>query len=192
MSTSILDSRRVWPVAWIAGLALFACQSQPDTQEAQPVERDIDADLAVTEQPEPEVLPEIKATPEEASFLLDSFEALANPPEVLDTSPEAVAMRTIARYFQADQDASVLTRAEVLESFAVMEQVGIADDVLTQPEFRGTYNRRRMAVPGDERRDVQDLMRGRDPWLALTAVIDADSDGALSLTEMRAFVADRL
>lgn len=180
------------PWAWVAGLTLFACQSQPATEEAQPVERDLNASLAVTEEPEPDVLPKVAATPEEASFLLDSFEVLANPPEVLDTSPEAIAMRTIARYFQADQDASVLTRAEVLESFAIMEQVGLADDLLTQPEFRGTYNRRRMAVPGDERRDVQDLMRGRDPWLALTGVIDDDGDGAISLSELRTFVADRL
>lgn len=188
MRTAPLQS----PWIWVAGLALAACQSQPATEEAQPVERDLAGALAVAEVPEDEVLPAVQATPEEASFLLDSFEALANPPEILDTSDESIALRTLSRYFQADTDATEFTRAEALESFAVMEAVGLQDEVLTQSEFRGTYNSRRMAVPGDERRDVQDLMRGRDPWQSLIVVLDTDLNGAISLPELRKFLEEEL
>lgn len=182
------------PRLWFTGLALAACQAAPATEEAQPLDPNLQDSPSLDPEPlaEAKILPDVQATPEEASFLLDSFEALVNPPEILDTSDESIALRTLRRYFQADQDATQFTHAEALESFATMEAAGLQDDILTQPEFRSTYNQRRMAVPGDERRDVQDLMRGRDPWQSLTVVLDTNLDGTISLPELRDFLEEEL
>ncbi|MFT7677073.1 MAG: hypothetical protein ACI8QC_001050 [Planctomycetota bacterium] len=132
---------------------------------------------------------ELQASAEEAANLLDAFDEqyrLDTMP--LDTSAEAIARRTLVRYFQMDMDTQVLTRAEVLEAFSGMERSDQRDGVLTRAEFRASYHAQRMAAPGDERPEVQALMRGRDPWQCLVRVMDTDSDGALTRAELRTFL----
>lgn len=134
-------------------------------------------------------LQELGSSAEEAANLLDAFdEQYRLDTTTLDTSAEAIAKRTLVRYFQMDQDTTVLTRAEVLEAFSLMERFVRRDRVLTQAEFRATYHAHRKPAPGDERPEVRALMSGRDPWQCLTEVMDTDSDGALTTAELRAFL----
>lgn len=132
---------------------------------------------------------ELESSAEQAANLLDAFaEQYRLDAMPLDTSADAIAMRTLVRYFQMDQDSTILTRAEVLEAFSGMERSIRRDGVLTQAEFRSTYDAHRRAAPGDERPEIQALMRGRDPWQCLTEVMDTDSDGALTTAELRSFL----
>ena len=124
--------------------------------------------------------------PESKESLVRKNVSLTQP---LDLSPESIVRRTLARYFQTDLDTGTLTLEETLAALASYEDAARQDGILDQREFRATYQENRIAVPGDEMRVVQKLMRGRDPWIVLIEGLDKDGDAAVSSAEVQAFFA---
>ena len=204
----MLPPYRLFPVVLVL---TSACQSSHEISPQVPAESDSPAPAA-----DPlSAAPDVAASPQEAAFLLDSLNGLVAPepasvpepvpepvsdPEpaampapipaatpALDLSPAGILKRTLGRFFQADLDHSKLNRTEALESLSAFELADSRDGRLDQREFRAAYESHRIAIPGDEKREVQKLMRGRDPWLILVGGLDQDGDAAVSAAELGDF-----
>jgi len=104
------------------------------------------------------------------------------------------ARRTLARYFQEDDDANILTLAEAADAFDLYDgSDGTADDGrLTEGEFTCAMEERHREVPGDASPMVRMGMGNAKPWATLLAVIDGDEDGALTVDELSVFFEDTL
>ena len=103
-----------------------------------------------------------------------------------------MARRTLARYFQTDDDAGLLPLSEANEAFALYDgsDGSAADGRLTEGEFTCSMDERFQAVPGDESPMVRRAMEDAEPWPTLLAGIDGDGNGELTPTEIGAFYTD--
>ena len=102
--------------------------------------------------------------------------------------------RTIARYFQDDDDAGLLPLEEAQRAFARYDgsDGSDPDGEISEGEFTCAMEERHRAVPGDEMEMVQQAMEGVEPWSALIEQLDADDSATLGSAELAAFYTDAM
>jgi Ca2+-binding EF-hand superfamily protein len=97
---------------------------------------------------------------------------------------EMRAMVAVVVYFQAGEQAQVLTKDELRE--AIERCDGNEDGSIDRQEFAGLAAERGESL-SDDARMMATLMENADPWESLVAASDEDRDGVIARTELLVF-----
>lgn len=102
--------------------------------------------------------------------------------------------RTLARYFQADEDVFTLPTEEALEAFALYDgsDQSAQDGRISEGEFTCAMQERARVIPGDDSEDVRQAMGDAAPWQHLVDGLDRDRDGLIAEAELKRFFAENL
>ncbi len=97
--------------------------------------------------------------------------------------------RTLARYFQDDDDAGTLPLTEAQAAFVVYDGSDgtTPDGLVIEGEFTCSMEDRHREVPGDDSPMVQRAMGEDSAWANLIGGLDSDKDKALSADELENF-----
>lgn len=91
--------------------------------------------------------------------------------------------RVLGRYFQADDDDTVLLLEELTEAFEAYDGAS-GDGELNQAEFNARAEARLVSLPGDQSMMMQSYTGGMNPWFSLLRAFDEDKNGTIAIWEL--------